>query len=77
MALLISQLLVWVLGGYAGLGVVFALAFVARGMGRVDHAARGAPWSFRLIIFPGVAALWPWMLVRWCAASKEERHDAA
>ncbi|MFM9996867.1 MAG: hypothetical protein ACKVU4_13830 [Phycisphaerales bacterium] len=58
---------------YAGLGLIFAVAFVTRGVARVDHAAAGAPWPFRLLILPGVAALWPLMLRRWLAAAREPR----
>ncbi|MEO1237017.1 MAG: hypothetical protein AAFX76_09540 [Planctomycetota bacterium] len=44
---------------YAGVGVVFALWFVTRGVAGLDPAARGGPWGFRVLIFPGSAALWP------------------
>jgi hypothetical protein len=55
----------WIAGGYAALGVVFAAAFVAVGIGRVDPVARQAPLGFRLIVLPGCAALWPLLLRRW------------
>ncbi len=50
---------------YAAIGVGFAIAFVVWGVGRVDVAARNAGPGFRLLIMPGVAALWPLMLRRW------------
>lgn len=53
------------LGLYAGLGVAFAVAFLARGVGRVDPAARGATLGFRAIVLPGVVALWPLLAHRW------------
>ncbi len=53
---------------YAALGLFFAVVFVSAGLGSVDHAARDAPWTFRLLIVPGVAALWPWMLAKWKGA---------
>ena len=37
------------------IGAVFGVAFVS---GPREHAAAGAPWSFRLLIWPGAAALW-------------------
>ena len=55
---------------YAILGAVFGVLFVTAGVGRVDHAAIGAPWSFRLLIWPGVAALWPLMLMKWIRANR-------
>jgi hypothetical protein len=51
--------------GYFALGILFALAFVAAGIGRVDPVAKDSGVGFRLIIFPGVVALWPWLLKRW------------
>ncbi len=52
-------------GAYAAIGVVFALWFVIRGVSAVDHAAAGAPWGFRALIFPGCVALWPVLLSKW------------
>ena len=58
----------WILDALAAYGVagaVFAAAFVTIGIRRVDPAAEHAPLGFRLIVMPGVAALWPLLLVRW------------
>lgn len=55
-------------GVYAGLGLLFAGAFVVRGVEAVDPAAHGARWTFRALIVPGVAALWPLLARRWIAA---------
>lgn len=55
---------------YAVLGAVFGVLFVIVGVGRVDHAAVGAAWSFRLLIWPGAAALWPVMLMKWMRARR-------
>lgn len=73
MAVQIAYVLVGLLTGYAALGLGFAILFVAIGLPRVDHAATQAPWSFRLLILPGVAALWPVMLRRWVGAPSKER----
>jgi hypothetical protein len=53
------------LGVYLALGAAFAVAFAIAGVQRIDPAARGAGWGFRLIILPGAAALWPLLLRRW------------
>lgn len=53
-------------GSYAVLGFLFAVAFGARGAAAVDPAAREAGWGFRVLIAPGVAALWPLLAWRWC-----------
>lgn len=51
--------------GYLFLGIVFAVPFLLRGVERVDPAARGAGVGFRLVVLPGVVALWPLLLRRW------------
>ena len=50
---------------YLLVGVVFALAFVGWGVGRIDPDARTGTWGFRVLIFPGVVALWPVLARRW------------
>jgi hypothetical protein len=55
---------------YAALGAVFAVAFIASGLARIDHGAKGAGLVFRLMIVPGLIALWPLMLVRWLAGGQ-------
>ena len=60
-----AQWVVRGLGAYLGVGAVFALAFITVGVGRIDVAARNMPWSVRILIFPGVVALWPLMLTKW------------
>jgi hypothetical protein len=60
-----AQLFVDALAAYGLAGAVFAVAFVTRGIQRVDSVAEHAPLGFRLIVLPGVAALWPLLLIRW------------
>lgn len=50
---------------YAAVGVLFAVAFLIFGIGRMDSATKGSPVTFRLLILPGIAALWPILLKRW------------
>jgi hypothetical protein len=71
MAVTIAHVVEVAILAYATLGALFAAVFVTRGVGRIDHAAAGAPLSFRLLIFPGVAALWPLMLAKWARARKK------
>ena len=61
-----------ILAGYAILGVLFGIAFVTIGIDRVDPVAKGAGFGFRLIILPGVAGLWPLLLLRWTEEGREE-----
>lgn len=64
----LEQFAVWfvrLLGLYAGIGLLFGLAFVTRGIERLDPGARGATVGFRLIALPASVALWPILLRRW------------
>jgi hypothetical protein len=51
---------------YAAAGAVTAVAFAAFGVTRVQ----AAPMTLgaRLLILPGAAALWPYVLMRWLRA---------
>jgi len=71
----IAEILVVAVEIYLVLGVLFGIAFIARGVQAIDHAAEGTGWGFRLIILPGVAAFWPLLLRRWIrrAQPAEER----
>ncbi len=64
------------LGIYAGIGFIFAIAFVTRGVDRIDHNARGGGLGFRLLILPGAATFWPVLLRRWISGAPppEERN---
>lgn len=57
-----AEAIVGTLAGYIVLGLAFASFFVTRGVAAIDPAARGMPRLARLLIVPGVAALWPLML---------------
>ena len=63
-----AEILVAMLTLYTAAGVAFGIVFVARGVSRVDEHAAGAGLGFRMIIFPGVVALWPFLLSRWMRA---------
>ena len=67
----VARVIVDILGVYAAVGAVFAVAFALAGAARVDPAAKGAPWTFRVLILPGAAALWPLLALRWVRAAAE------
>jgi hypothetical protein len=50
---------------YVAIGLIVAVPFLAFGIGRIDPAAKAAPWTFRALVFPGVVALWPLLARRW------------
>ena len=62
--------LLYGLAAYATAGLLFALWFVIAGIGRFDAAARDSGYGFRLIVLPGVAALWPLLLKRSLEATR-------
>lgn len=68
--------LVTALGAYAAVGLLFGVAFVLRGAGRIDPQASAGSWGFRLAILPGVVALWPLLARRWAKGGPppEERN---
>jgi len=68
--MLAVELLVYGLTAYALAGLLFGIAFLTAGVSRVDHAAAGSGVGFRLLILPGVAALWPLLFMRWIGASR-------
>ena len=61
----IAQWIVNLMMIYAAAGLVLAVAFVLFGAAKIDPGVKGSPIGFRLLIFPGVAALWPLLLKRW------------
>ena len=56
---------------YVLAGVGFAVLFLPRAVVRLDHRLEGAPRTLRLLILPGVVALWPLLAKRWMTGSPE------
>jgi hypothetical protein len=52
---------------YAAIGLLTAVAFVAFGVTRVQPAS--VSLGARILILPGAAALWPYVLMRWLKAA--------
>jgi hypothetical protein len=66
--MLAAQVIWIVVALYAAAGLMVAAAFVTFGIGRVDAAARGAGWGFRMLILLGCVLLWPLIAARWLRA---------
>lgn len=50
---------------YLGVGLLFALHFFLRGgLARLDPGAGAGSLPFKILIFPGAVALWPFLLRR-------------
>lgn len=56
---------------YLALGLAVAVPFVLRGVNKIDPVSSGSSWGFRLIILPGVVALWPLLLRRWLSGAPQ------
>ena len=69
MAVRIAGWLVTLLTIYCAAGLLFAVPFVWRGVDRIDPVAGQSTRGFRVMIVPGVVALWPWLLLRWLRAA--------
>lgn len=65
MPLWIANTLVMVTGAYLAVGAVFALLFAWRGAAVIDHAAASSGLGFRVLLLPGAALLWPWLVRKW------------
>lgn len=61
----VAHYIVAAVAAYVAVGLLFAAAFVATGVGRIDPSAEHAPIGFRLLIVPGTVALWPLLAIRW------------
>ena len=67
----VANVIVALFEGYVLAGVGFALLFLPRGIARVDHRIAGSPKTLRLLLLPGIAALWPLFAWRWFAEADE------
>jgi len=74
-SLAFAQFAVGVFEAYVVAGVAFALLFLPRGVTRLDPRVAGAPKMLRLLILPGLVALWPLFAWRWIAGVHEPVED--
>ncbi len=65
-----AKILMTIFEAYFALGLLFAIPFVLRGAGVVEPVAKEGTWGFRILILPGSATLWPYLLYRWVRASR-------
>lgn len=64
MAIYLAQGLVYSAYAYTAFGFLLLPWWHVKGLARLDSAAGHGPWGFRLLISPGLVALWPWLLTR-------------
>lgn len=52
-------------GIYLGVGSLYAFYLLFfNGLKKIDPATSQSGWGFRLLIFPGIAALWPLLILK-------------
>ena len=63
------SLLLAMLGTYLLIGFVFGIVFAFAGAKTIDPSAVEGSWGFKIIIIPGCALFWPYLLKRWIKKS--------
>jgi hypothetical protein len=63
----VARIFAVVIEGYALIGVAFAIVFLPRAVLRLDPRLAESALSVRVVLLPGIAALWPLFLWRWIA----------
>lgn len=53
------------LAAYLLIGIIFAGAFMTKGIRTVDNIASSSSLGFKVVILPGVVMLWPILLKKW------------
>lgn len=71
MSLEIAQAIVAGFAAYTVFGIAFAAVFLPSALARLDPRVVGAPKTLKLLILPGVAALWPLFAWRWITGAPE------
>lgn len=46
-------------------GLIFAMWFITKGVDKVDDGMHGTSWKLRLLLLPGSALLWPFLLKKY------------
>jgi hypothetical protein len=68
-----AQSVVEAIGLYFAIGAAFAFVFLSFGLRRLDPMAAAGSVRFKLLIAPGVVALWPVMILLWAAGRRGDR----
>lgn len=68
----ILSVILLITASYLSAGLLFAVVFVLKGVTRIDEAAKGSGWGFRLIIIPGTIVFWPLLLKKWVMVKENQ-----
>lgn len=66
----LARVLAAVFESYGAMGLLFAILFLPRAALRVDPRLRASRVAVRLLILPGVGALWPLFAWRWISKDR-------
>lgn len=75
MTVTIVEIIFTIIALYLILGVVFAIAFVIKGVNEIDEGAHGSSIGFRIIIIPGVIVFWSVLLKKWMQRKDQNKED--
>ena len=64
------SILLMAAGLYLLIGFIFYFPFIRKGVHTFDDGVASAPFFMKVLIFPGVMALWPLLLGKWRKAVK-------
>ena len=70
MSVELAQVVVGVFELYALAGFAFAVIVLTTAVSRLDPGVAAAPKTLRLLLLPGIAALWPLFASRWIRGMK-------
>lgn len=54
----------WVIYSYFLIGLIFGIWFIIAGASILDKEMRTANWRVKLLLLPGAAGLWCWLLIK-------------
>ena len=60
----IINIFLLLLGGYFGIGLLFGLYTLLSGGEKIDPLLKENSWKLRLLILPGLIAIWPFLILR-------------
>jgi hypothetical protein len=73
--MIIVEIILTIVAGYLLCGLLFAIAFVTKGVDVIDEGAHGSGIGFRIIIVPGVMVFWPVLLKKWMSKKNNLTHE--
>lgn len=58
----VATILLLLVGLYILIGIIFYFPFIRKGVHTIDGGVKGASTFMKVLIFPGIIALWPILL---------------